>query len=352
MKNIINILILVALIVIIVLKLKENKQIVQDRVYHFDKEQPISVHSKIVGLEFDNNSSQKTGNFMPNKDARINSEMQGKITMLGVDVGSYVNKGQELIKLDDSLLKLQLENLDIKIDGLRVDINRFRILTEADAIQGVQLEKVELGLKTAMAQRKTILEKIKKTSVYAPFTGIITMKMTEVGSFAAPGMPLLQLTDIYKLKFTVNVPESDINLFKLKKVYPITVDAFPNLELTGKTTMIGSKGNMGNSYPIQFEVRNTKDLKLKSGMFGKLVLKEESDEKKIFIPASVIVGSNIEPKVYLIKNGKANLHDIVISKRVGDKVVIEKGLHEGDQIVTSGFVSLFDGANIMTKKSE
>ncbi len=350
MKNIINILILVALVAIIVLKLKENKAIVENRVFHFDKEQPISVHTKKIGLQLDNEAYQMTGNFMPNKDARINSEMQGKITMLGVDVGSRVQKGQQIIKLDDTLLKLQLQALDVKIEGLKVDINRFRILTEADAIKGVQLEKAELGLKSANAQRKTILEQIKKTSVYAPFTGIVTMKMTEIGSFAAPGMPLLQLTDINKLKFTVNVPESDVNMFKLKSTYPIKVDAFPNLELMGKTTMIGAKGNMGNSFPVQFEVKNTKDQKIKSGMFGKLVMKEKTGEKKIFIPASTIVGSSVQPKVYLVKNGKATLHDVVISKRVGDKVVIKSGLNEGDEIVTSGFVSLFDGANIVTGK--
>ena len=349
MKNIINILILVALLVLIGLKLKENKEIVEDRVYHFDKEQPINVHSQKLSLHSDSEEYLITGNFMPNKDAKINSELQGKIVAINVDVGSHVKKGQRLIKLDDALLKLQLDALDVKIEGLNADIARFKILSEADAIQGVQLEKAALGLKTAKAQRKTIEEQIRKTNIYAPFTGVITMKMTELGSFAAPGMPLLQLTDINRLKFTVNVPESDLDLFKMNTTHPVKVDAFPALELTGKTIMIGSRGNMGNSFPVQFEVKNTSDQKIKSGMFGKLVLAQKGGKERIIIPASAIVGSSVEPQVYLVSNGKAILHNVVIAKRIENKVVLASGLKPGDEIVTSGFINLFDGANVATK---
>jgi len=348
MKNIINILILIALLVVIGLKLMENKKIVEDKVYHFDKEQPINVITSTLKLNENSDNYQITGNFMPNKDARINSEMQGKIIAINVNEGSYVRKGQRLIKLDNSILKLQLQSLDIKIKGLEVDVKRFKILADADAIQGVQLEKAELGLKSVNAQRNTILKQIKKTSVYAPFNGIITKKMTEVGSFAAPGMPLLQLTDIKKLKFTVNVPESDLGTFELNKKYAISVDAFPDLQLVGKTSMIGSRGNMGNSYPVQFEVNNSKDLKIKSGMFGKITLEESSVKKSIVIPASAIVGSNINPQVYLVTGNKAILHNIIISRKVGNKAIIGSGLSEGDEIVTSGFINLYDGANITT----
>jgi len=347
MKYLINILILIALVVLIVLKLKENQEIVQQRVFKYDKEKPIHVHAAKVKLSDALETQFVTGNFMPQKEARINSEMQGKITGIYVDLGDFVKKGQKLLKIDDDLLKLQLKTLDVKIDGLKKDIKRFKVLTKADAIQAVKLEKAELGLKSALEQRKTILEKIRKTNVYAPFSGIITGKMTEVGSFAAPQMPLFQLTNIRKLKFTVNVPENDLELFKLNTVHPVLVDAFPELQLKGKTIMIGAKVNKSNSYPVQFEVENTKDLKIKSGMFGKIKLADSTNEPKIVIDATSIVGSYIQPQVYVVENGKARLRDVVISRRMGNKVVIEEGLKEGDVIITSGFINLFDGANVV-----
>ena len=349
MKYIINLLILLALVALIVLKLKGNKEVVDNRVFHFNREQPIHVLTTTLKLESESEANQITGNFMPNRNTQVNSEMQGKIIAINFDEGDRIRKGQVLMQLDKSMLELQLQALDVKIEGLNTDIQRFTALVEADAIQAVKLEKAELGLKASNAQRATILEQIKKTTVYAPFSGVVVKKMAEIGSFAAPGRPLLIMSDIGHLKFTVNVPESELGQFKLKKSYPISVDAYPEMKLMGKAIFIASQGNGSNTYPVQFEVKNTADQKIKAGMFGKLILTESTGENSIVIPASAIVGSNIKPSVYLVKEGKAVLHPIVVSRRFGNKAVVESGLTAGDQIVTSGFINLYDGANITTK---
>ncbi len=349
MKYIINLLILLALVALIVLKLKGNKETVENRVFHFNREQPIHVLTTKLSLQSASEANQVTGNFMPNRNTQVNSEMQGKIISISFEEGDRIRKGQVLMQLDKSMLELQLQALDVKIEGLNTDIQRFRALVAADAIQAVKLEKAELGLKASNAQRATILEQLKKTTVYAPFSGVVVKKMAEIGSFAAPGRPLLLMSDIGHLKFTVNVPESELAQFKLKKTYPISVDAYPDMKLMGKVVFIASQGNGSNTYPVQFEVKNTKDQKIKAGMFGKLITQETTGAKSIVIPASAIVGSNIAPRVYLVKDGKAMLHPIVISRRFGDKAVVANGLTEGDQIVTSGFINLYDGANITSK---
>ena len=113
--------------------------------------------------------------------------------------------------------------------------------------------------------------------------------------------------------------------------------------------MIGSKANIGNSFPVQFIVENTNDLKIKSGMAGSVLIGKKNERKQIVIPASSVVGTNIKPQVYLVKQGKAVLCDITISERVENKAVIEEGLSDGDVIVTNGFINLFDGANVSIK---
>jgi membrane fusion protein (multidrug efflux system) len=80
----------------------------------------------------------------------------------------------------------------------------------------------------------------------------VTAKLSEEGAFAAPGIPLLQITDITNLKFTVNVPENDLSQFKLNQSYSYQQTPIPEISLSGKTTMIGSKANMGSSFPVQF----------------------------------------------------------------------------------------------------
>ncbi|MDD4148839.1 MAG: efflux RND transporter periplasmic adaptor subunit [Bacteroidales bacterium] len=345
-KKALYIIIALALIAVVVFTLKKNKDTTVSRVYHYNKEQAINVQVDTLKLETVDNEISYTGTFEPNKETKISADIQGKIISVFVDAGSIVRKGQALIQLDNSLLKLQLQTVEIQIEGLEADVNRYTILAEADAIQGVQLEKTMLGLKSARAQKAILIEQINKTTILAPFSGVVTAKMTEEGAFAAPGMPLIQLTDISVLKFTINIPEQELSQFETNQKYSLVADVFPETVLDGTVVMTGSKANMGNSYPIQFSVNNTVDSQIKSGMFGKVQLQNGTKGKHIIIPASSIVGTNIKPQVYIVKNGKAILQDIIITSRFQNKALVLSGLTEGDVIITNGFINLFDGANV------
>lgn len=382
-KKVLFILIPLLLVALVVVRLKTNKSTTEKKVYHYDKEQPVAVSAEKIVLQPVGGDYSFTGTFEPNRETKLSAEQQGKINAIYADAGSYVSKGQKLAQLDNALLQQQLNAIDvqiqnakteysvqltanqIQIDALKSDVQRFRILAKADAIQGVQLEKAEQqlataenqrialmqqsGLKTAEAQRRSIVEQINKTSVYAPFSGYITAKLSEVGSFAAPGVPLLQLSEISSLKFTINISEKDLPYFKMGEQHAIQIDAMPDKKLQGKVTMIGSKSNMGSSFPIQFTVQNISNNIIKAGMFGRVEIADNSNDRGIIIPSSAIVGTAEQPQVYVIKNGKASLVNISISKRRENKVVVIEGLKEGDSIVTNGLINLFEGANITTK---
>lgn len=351
MKKIFYIIASLVLIALVIIRLKDNKEIVQERVYHYDKKEAISVHTVSLKLENIEANYLFTGNFQANKEVKLSAELQGKIVSVYAQEGDFVKKGQVLLKVDAALLELQVEAVQVQIEGLEADIKRYTILTNADAIQGVKLEKTQFALRAAQIQKNILLEKVNKTTVKAPFSGVITMKFTEEGAFAAPAIPLFQITDISKLKFTINVSENDLALFQLNKSYKIKSDAYPNLELSAKVSMIGSKTNRAKNYSVQFTVRNTSAMKIKAGMFGKLILEGNGAEnqKSIVIPTSAIVGSTVQPQVYLVKNNKAILQNISISKRIQNKAVVIKGLKEDDLIVIAGFINLFDGANILIK---
>ncbi len=349
MKKIIWIIIGGIITGLMVFKLINNKKTTESKVYQYDKDKPITVKVDTIRLKSLAEENKYTGTFEPNKETKISAEIQGKINTVIVDVGDYVQKGQTLIELDNTLLKLQLQTVETQIEGLQDDVNRYTILAQADAIQGVQLEKAKLGLKSAKIQKATIEEQINKTIIRASFDGIVTAKLSEVGSFAAPGVPLLQITDITTLKFTIYVPEPEFSQFQENKNYTISADALPDIPLFGKLIMIGSKANMANNFPIQFQVNNTKQLSIKSGMFGKVSQETQAIEKGILIPTSAIIDEAGKSQVYIVKNGKAILHTITTSKNIGNKTIVSSGLNEKDLIVTNGFINLFDSANVIIK---
>jgi membrane fusion protein (multidrug efflux system) len=80
--------------------------------------------------------------------------------------------------------------------------------------------------------------------------------------------------------------------------------------------MIGSKANMGSSFLFNF--RNElipADLKIKSGMFGKVNLTKIRTEKGIIIPSSAIISTANQTQVYVVKNGKAVLQTLLLRKK-------------------------------------
>ena len=348
LKKILYITIPVVLLGLVVVRLKKNKELAKTNIVQFNKEAAIAVIADTVVLQEVAFPSTFSGTFEPNLETKLSAELQGKINAVFVDVGDFVQKGQPLIQLDNSLLKLQLEGIEVQIEGLELDAKRYTILTKADAIQGVQLEKTLLALKAAKIQKATLAEQIQKTNIKAPFSGVVIAKLTEQGAFAAPGIPLLQITDIAVLKFTINIPETDLALFQIGKSYTITPDVMQNELINGKMYMVGSKANAGNSYAIQFKINNT-DLSLKAGMFGKVIVKNNRSAKGIFIPSSAIIGSATNPQVYVVKNGKAIKQDVLIQSTLQNQVLLASGIVAGDVIVVNGFINLYDGANVTIK---
>lgn len=352
MKNTNKIIGIVALAVVSALmffKLATNKQTTDNRIYQYDKEKPIAVSTDTVLLQNIIDAVSFSGTFEPNKETKISAEVQGKINAITADAGSYVRPGQSIIQLDNSLLKLQLQAAQVQIEGLEADVKRFTILAEADAVQGLQLEKAKLGLKSAQVQKSVLEEQIRKTTISAPFGGVVTAKLTEVGAFAAPGVPLLQITDIGTLRFTVNVSEGELTQFLPNQSYRISADIFPDLQLNGKIISMGSKANIGNRFQVLFQVDNTKERTIKAGMFGKVYLGDIQQKQGILIPTSAIVEDAGTASVYLAKNGKAVRHKIDVAKTIGSNSVINSGLAAGDIIISKGFINLFDNANINIK---
>lgn len=348
LKKILYITIPVILLGLVVVRLKKNKELAKTNIVQFNKEAAIAVIADTVVLQEVAFPSTFSGTFEPNLETKLSAELQGKINAVFVDVGDFVQKGQPLIQLDNSLLKLQLEGAEVQIEGLELDAKRYLILTKADAIQGVQLEKTLLALKAAKIQKATLAEQIQKTTIKAPFSGVVTAKLTEQGAFAAPGIPLLQITDIAVLKFTINIPETDLALFQIGKSYTITPDVMQNELINGKMYMVGSKANAGNSYAIQFKINN-KGLRLKAGMFGKVIVKNNMSAKGIVIPSSAIIGSAANAQVYVVKNGKAIKQDVLIQSTLQNQVLLASGIVAGDVIVVNGFINLYDGANVTIK---
>ena len=227
MKKAIYIIVSLAIFGLLVLWLLVNKKAAEDKVYHFNKQEAILISADTVSLRDISVELLYTGTFEPFREGKVMGESQGKIIRMDAELGDVIKKGGVVAQLDNEFLMLQQEAVKVQIEGFEKDLNRYTVLVNADAVQGIQLEKTQLALESARIQLKTIQEQISRTTITAPFSGIVTQKYIELGTVISPPVPLIQLTDISRLKMTLNVPESDLKFFKTNQKVDVTARHIP-----------------------------------------------------------------------------------------------------------------------------
>lgn len=344
MKKTIWIIVIVALLGLTIWKLFLNKSEAESKVYHSDTNAKIQVTTTKASYQNLFEEKKYIGTITANRENKIASETQGKVVYVGINEGDYINKGHVIAKVDDTMLKLQLESAEIQLEGIMLDVKRYENLSKGDAIPAIQVEKTNIARRSAEVQIKTLKEQISRTTIVSPFGGVVTMRFFDLGSVLGPGVPLLQLTDISVIKLNLNIPESEIARFSEGMQTDILSDVYPGTQYEGKVSMVGAKGDDSHNFPVQITVQNLKTYPLKPGMFGSVKIGNTLSKTSLSIPLTAIVGTLKEPKVYKVENGKVYLKDITTGVSTKDNIEVLNGLADGDIVVIGGQINLYDGA--------
>ena len=279
----------------------------------------------------------------------VAAEGSGKLTDLLVKEGDQVSKGQVIAKLDDELISLQIENAKLNIAQLKNDNARFANLRKEQAVSSMEAEKMELALKSAEVQLKQLQKQLRGTKVLAPFSGVVTKKMADLGSMVMPGSPIVELTDISQLKLTISVPERDVLKFKKGQRVEVSVDAHDK-EVKGSIYSISVQADGLHNFKVQVLVSNTGAQKILAGMYGNVTLSNNDSVKALAVPRKALIGSTKNPQIYVVSNGKAVLTPFSPGTADGNYLEVVSGLSASAEIVVKGQVNLEDGMHIKRNK--
>jgi membrane fusion protein (multidrug efflux system) len=198
----------------------------------------------------------------------VSTKMLGRIVELGADEGDTVQRGELLVRLDDADLRAQesqaqasltlaQENVQVsavEVQGLRDDLERAAeqlgwggitqerydhaktALDLAEARQRVALAQVQ----TARAQLQVIETQLENTRIDAPLTGVVARRWVLPGDVVQPGQPIFAIYDLADLWVTANFEETKIGQIHAGDRVMISVDAYPDHELTGTLLWIGA----------------------------------------------------------------------------------------------------------------
>lgn len=339
----------VGLIALAAYKLMSNKENVANKIFERDPSTAVLVEVIKPSNHTFENSLSFLGSFEANLQNNIASEAGGKLISLNVKEGDAISKGQVIAKLDDELILLQIESLKLNIEQLKNDFQRLSSLKKDNVVSASEFEKVDLGLKTAEVQLKQLQKQLKATTITAPFSGVVSKKMVDLGSMIAPGTPIIELIDIATLKLTVSVPERDILKFKLGQKISAKADIHGNLAFDGEIRLIGVQADAAHNYKVQAVVKNSKEAQIMAGMYGSLLLQNSESLVALSIPRKALVGSSKNPQVFVVKQGKSILTNFNAGIGDGEFIEIISGISAADDVVIKGQINLQNNSTVKTK---
>ncbi|MDY6971581.1 MAG: efflux RND transporter periplasmic adaptor subunit [Thermodesulfobacteriota bacterium] len=318
-----------------------------------------------------------TGTLAPGQEARIGPKVEGRIEKIYVDEGDFVEKGKELIKLEQetyfidenrakatlNTARAYLEKVEVNLKNVAKDWNRLASLYKEGTVSEQRFDKIdteytaaqsELNLakakvKEADANLAMAKQHLKESVTYAPFSGFIVEKLMEEGevsNWVTYQWDVLHLQDISKVKIECPIAETKISYLCPGKDVRIEVDAFPTEVFTGGITAINPRVDPNSrTFIVKIEIPN-QDFELKAGMFARVKIAEEEKKQVILIPKEGLLVSGEKHMVFKIEEDQATPRTIEIGISDGRLVEVIEGLEEGELIVIEGLYALKEGTRV------
>jgi RND family efflux transporter MFP subunit len=345
-----NILIAVAVGALVMFVLNTNKAKREAAVEKMDPNVAVPVTVTGVKKEVLQSTLSIVGTVIPNNDVMLLSETAGRITEMYVDVGSILQRGTLMLKVDDELRRAAFLTAEAAFEQAKRDVERYTTLYEQKSITSAQVEGARLQLKNAEANYIVAKRNLADTEVRSPIAGTLTSRLVNVGATLGPGSPIGNIVDVSVLKVLVNVPENDVFKLRPGQRVEVTTDVFPDAKYTGVIANISAKADEAHTYGVQVQIQNNGAYPLKAGMFARVNFTSITPSQSLIIPRVALLGSVKDAKVYVAEGGKAVLRPIVVGATADQRIEVLQGLNETDIIIVDGQINLQDGAPISINK--
>lgn len=168
----------------------------------------------------------------------VNSRIMGSVREVLVAENEGVKKGQPLLKLDDSDVKIEAGFKEAKFKKASADAKRAEILGKQHALSDSDLELAEATLTGVKADMDGSHLKLKFTEVVSPIEGVVAKRSAQTGQFVQPGQTLFVIVPTDHAWIKANFKESQIRLIHVGQRVEIHVDAFPGETWNGKVESI------------------------------------------------------------------------------------------------------------------
>lgn len=312
---------------------------------------PVSVNYYVLKPTALSNNVFASGKIGAFNQIDIIPEISGKIMSIYFKEGETVNKGSVLVKLNDADWQAQLLKSKTQVTLSEQKLERLKKLFEIKGISQEELEIQQNELNSLKAEQAYILAQLSKTSITAPFTGVIGLKNLSEGAYVTPNTPIASLVQLSPLFVEFSIPEKYINQFQKD----ITIQ-FTSEHDNGKEI------HSAKIYAVEPRIDElTKTLKARAsyngssllypGSFVKVFANLGETQHALMVPTQCVIPTLKGQKVFISKHGIASEIFVKIGVRTDEQIQITEGLNEGDTLITTGLFSIKKDSPLKLLKS-
>lgn len=287
-----------------------------------------------------------SGTIEADNTVSLGFSVPGRIVTVNVQEGQHVTQGQLLASIETTTYK---NAFDIANAGLEQANDNYKRLNELYS-KGSLPERDFIAVKVAVAQananRNLAAKNLADTKLFAPFTGIISAKLTEKGATAAPGIPVFTIMKTDKVYAKASVTETEIAHLKVGTIAKIKIASIDQL-FDGKVTIINPSADATTrTFEVKILLDNAQG-KLLPGMISDIKINTGRTENAITIPATAIIRDSDDiTYVFVVENNKAIQKRVTLGNFEGEEVIVTSGLKREDKLVINGQRNLKDGQTI------
>jgi membrane fusion protein (multidrug efflux system) len=349
LKNIIFILLILAIGAFITYRIVENKS---EKNNEKDKGAKNKMPAKVNGLvlnpqEFSDQLSL-SGSIEANEQVDIRSEVSGVVESINFNEGSNVSKGQVLFKVNDVELRAQLGKARTAQGLASENARRAKLLLEKEAISQEEYDIASADFKSAQSETQLIQAQLSKTVVRAPFAGKIGLRSISKGTYATPETVVAKLINNSQVKITFSIPEKYSSQMRNGGTLSFTT-AGSKEKYTAKIYALEPEVDVDTRTLKVRAIADNRDGKLLPGTFANVALPLDKINDALFVPTQALIPIQNGKKVFIADNGKAKEVIVETGARTEKNILIISGLKAGDTVLTTGVMSLKDGAPVKVK---
>ena len=327
---------------------------------------PESVSSAVVREEKWQGTLAAIGSITAVQGVTVNPELAGIIREIAFESGAVVSKGDLLVRLDTSSEEAQLRAIEAQVDLDRLNLTRMRNLRAENMVSQSDLDTAEASLKQYQGNADNIRATIEKKTIRAPFSGLLGIRLVNLGQYLDTGKPIVSLQSLARVYAEFSLPQQELAQLKTGMRVRVSIDTYPDRQFDGTLTTINpALDQTTRSVGLQAVFENP-DQALRPGMFARVEVLLPEEQAVLVIPATAVVSAPFGDSVYVIesKPGEDGKPALTVRQQVirtgraqGDFLSVESGLKTGDRIVSSGVFKLRNGmsvaeSNELTPKSE